>query len=555
MTDPSEASAPRSRQRPARSYRELSQQILLLASKQTATTAFIGDIVRLLSAFTACDELEIWILRLDRRLVGWRYFCGPDSLVHLGNQEIDPERISEPVPKPEPPEGHASATRLTLRFGSEFGGWIDLHSRRENFFHSTKQQLYEDIALTLGAAVAYQRAQLAQRERVKELSCLYQIARLSADQDQPIDELLTSIVSTLPPGWLHADVAAACIQLDEHRYATDGFDRILQELRAPITIAGQRRGHVSVGYFEKRSTVDNEPFLEEEQSLLNAAAQEIARNWERRQAADDRARLHDQLRHADRLATIGQLAAGVAHELNEPLGSILGFAQLANKTPDLPGQTAQDLTRIAAAALHSREIVRKLSLFARQAPARREPMNLSRVVEEGLFLLESRCRKEGIDLALELGEDLPDIVGDSGQMTQVLMNLVVNALQAMPRGGDLRIETLHDDARVGAPDGAPDDAQDSAQEGDQTWVSLKVTDSGSGIPPEVVARIFEPFYTTKDVGEGTGLGLSVVHGIVSAHGGTIAVDSVPGQSTCFTVRLPLALAVEQTNDGLDGLEG
>jgi len=323
---------------------------------------------------------------------------------------------------------------------------------------------------------------------------------------------------------LHADVAAACIQLDEHRYATDGYDRVVQELRAPIVIAGQRRGQVSVGYFEERATVDNEPFLNEERSLLHAAAQEIARNWERRQATDDRARLQDQLRHADRLATIGQLAAGVAHELNEPLGSILGFAQLAAKTPDLPDQAAQDLTRIAAAALHSREIVRKLSLFARQAPARREPMDLSRVVKEGLFLLEARCRKEDIDLTLHLSEDLPVIVGDSGQMTQVLMNLVVNAIQSMPQGGDLGITTSSDV--------------------DQTCVSLQVTDSGSGIPPEVVARIFEPFYTTKDVGEGTGLGLSVVHGIVTAHGGTIAVDSVPGQSTCFSVQIP----VERTDD-------
>lgn len=173
--------------------------------------------------------------------MGWRYFCGPDSLVHLGNREIEPkqnpdpdsapESAPTPVPEPTPviPEGYASTTRLTLRFGSEFGGWIDLHSRRENFFHATKLELYEDIALTLGASVAYQRAQFAQRERVKELSCLYQIARLSAEQDQPIDELLTNIVSILPPAWLHADVAAACIQLDEHRFATDGFALVLQD--------------------------------------------------------------------------------------------------------------------------------------------------------------------------------------------------------------------------------------------------------------------------------------------------------------------------------------
>jgi len=530
LADEENGAALAGRHRPARSYRELSQQILLMASRPASTGAFIKDIVRLLGAFTACDELDLRIRRGRRRLAGWKYDRKTDRLRSQGSRELSDATLGDPTALPEdsppaPEAHHASTTRMVLRFGAEVWGWIDLHSSRQDFFHPAKRELYEDLALTLGAAAAYQHAQLTQRERVKELSCLHQIAQVSSKRDEPIDALMSKIAAILPPALQHADVAAACITLDEQRFTTARFDQILTAITAPIVIAGRDRGHVTVGYTKARATLDDGPFLDEERTLLEAAASEIGRIWEQSQAGDERGRLQDQLRHADRLATIGQLAAGVAHELNEPLGSILGFAQLASKTPDLPDQTLRDLTRIAAAALHSREIVRKLSLFARQAPARREPMDLSRVVEEGLFLLESRCQNESIDLSLDLEESLPTVIGDSGQMTQVLMNVVVNAIQSMPEGGDLRIATTHRGDTVG----------------------LTVSDTGGGIPPESLARIFEPFYTTKDVGEGTGLGLSVVHGIVSAHGGRIQVESNPGEGTNFTVEIP----VERDDDDLE----
>ncbi len=503
-------------ERPARNYRELSQQILLLASGTESTRTFIYDVMKLLCYFTACDELEIWIRRGKRRMVGWTYEQSVDGLRNLGNREIDKETRDSADAKSMRNDQYASMMKLTLRFGAEIWGWIELRSNLGDFFGSAKRRLYEDIALTLGVAVAYQSAQRAQRERVKELSCLYQIARISADRSISTEQLFSGLVSTLPPALLHPDVAAACISLDEHRYTTEGFQRVVQKLSFPVVVADQERGRVTVGYTEDRPTIDDGPFLEEEQNLIEVVAREIGQMWEQRQAANDRQRLQEQLRHADRLATIGQLAAGVAHELNEPLGSILGFAQLAGKAPELSEQVSRDLSRIASAALHSREIVRKLSLFARQSPARREKINLSVLVEDGLFLLEERCRKEGIKLELDLAESLPGIDGDSGQLTQVLMNLMVNAIQSMPDGGELCITTSH---RTG-------------------WVSLSVSDTGCGIPPEEMPRIFEPFFTTKDVGEGTGLGLSVVHGIVAAHGGKIHTESKLGMGTNIFVDFP-----------------
>jgi signal transduction histidine kinase len=292
---------------------------------------------------------------------------------------------------------------------------------------------------------------------------------------------------------------------------------VIERQSAAVRVAGRHAGEVAVGYCQARPRLDEGPFLREERHLLDAVAHEIAQVVERKQAEAERRALQDQLQHADRLATIGQLAAGVAHELNEPLGSILGFAQLAQRSAGLDGQVLRDLGRIESAALHSREIVRKLNLFARQAPASRCAVQLNTVVEESMLFLESRCAKEGIGVELALESDLPEVYADAGQLMQVLVNLVVNAIQAMPAGGRLDVATR---SRPGT-------------------IELSVADQGQGIAPEVAEHIFEPFFTTKDVGQGTGLGLSVVHGIVAAHGGRIEVDSAPGDGARFTVELPL----------------
>jgi signal transduction histidine kinase len=292
-------------------------------------------------------------------------------------------------------------------------------------------------------------------------------------------------------------------------------------------VRGQRRGTVEVVYVESRPPADDGPFLAEERTLIHTVAHEVASLVERRAAEDERGRLQEQLRHADRLATIGQLSAGVAHELNEPLASALGFAQLCRKVKELPPQVTTDLDRIIAATLHAREIIKKLMLFARERPPVREKVSLNRVVEEGLLFLESRARKGGVEIRRSLAPDLPEILADPNQLHQVLVNLVVNAMQAMPRGGPLSIETY--------------------AEGDE--VVLAVEDEGVGMGREVVERIFEPFFTTKDVGVGTGLGLSVVHGLVTAHGGSIRVRSEPGAGSRFEVHLPIDPPERQASNG------
>jgi two-component system NtrC family sensor kinase len=388
--------------------------------------------------------------------------------------------------------------------------------------------LDERIAILLGITLANHRAHAALVERVKELTCLHGIARAVSRSDVGLAAILQDVVALLPPAWQYPDATRARIVLDGTAYATAGFEPGAARLVADIVLRGERRGTVEVVYVESRPPADDGPFLAEERTLIHTVAREVASLVERRAAEEERGRLQEQLRHADRLATIGQLSAGVAHELNEPLASALGFAQLCRKHKDLAPQVATDLDRIIAATLHAREIIKKLMLFARERPPAREKVSLNRVVEEGLLFLESRARKGGIEMHRFLAPGLPEILADPNQLHQVLVNLVVNAMQAMPRGGPLTIET--------------------SVEGSE--VILAVEDEGVGMDPDVVQRIFEPFFTTKDVGVGTGLGLSVVHGIVTAHGGSIRVRSEPGAGSRFEVHLPIDHAGGQAANGV-----
>ena len=359
---------------------------------------------------------------------------------------------------------------------------------------------------------------LALRERVKELTCLYSLAQLAERPGITLAEVFQGIVDLLPPAWQYPEITAGRIALDGRSYVTANFTEADRMQSAPIVVNGQRRGSVDVVYVEQRPELDEGPFLTEERSLIDAIARHIALIVERRQADEDRFRLQEQLRHADRLATIGQLSAGIAHELNEPLGNILGFAQLAQKDPDLPERTAQDLEKIVATSLHARQIINNLMLFSRQRPPRKARVDLNTILEEGLGFLESRCRRNGIVVERELSPEVPQITADASQLRQVFVNLVVNAIQAMPDGGRLKIATQTLGDRV----------------------MLSVEDTGIGMSEQVLKDIFLPFFTTKDVDEGTGLGLPVVHGIVTSHGGTINVESAPGQGARFGIELPVA---------------
>jgi len=405
---------------------------------------------------------------------------------------------------------------IPFAIDTENSGLMMLKSEELNWFLPNEIEMYEGVAQTLGLALADRHAQAALRERVKELTCLYGIAKVIENNNIDHNEKLQQIVNLLPPSWQYPSIAVGRITVDEHDYLTPTYKQGPYQQQAPILVHGQKRGEVAVAYIEEDAELVEGPFLREEASLIGEVARQIATIVEKDEAELEKTRLEEQLRHADRLATLGKLAAGVAHEINEPLGSILGFAQLAKKSLNNPIQVERDLEKIVNASLQAREIVRQLLIFARQMPTKKKTVNLNSIVKDALSFLDPRCQKDGITQNLKLHEHLPFIEADPAQLSQLFINLVVNAIQAMPEGGSLTVSTAFNDDEV----------------------LLVVEDTGIGMDEETKKQIFNPFYTTKDADKGTGLGLSVVHGIITSHSGSIQVDSAPGKGSRFKVRLP-----------------
>jgi signal transduction histidine kinase len=252
---------------------------------------------------------------------------------------------------------------------------------------------------------------------------------------------------------------------------------------------------------------------------LAAALQQITRE------TDARVRAVEQMRHADRLSTVGKLAAGVAHELGTPLSIVGGHAQMIAGREVAGDAVLDSACAIDREATRMSRIVRQLLDFARRRGPEGTASEVGDVAARCLDLLAPMARKAGVTTRLLVSEPVRALI-DEDSMQQVLTNLIVNAVQAMWPGGELRISAARD--RVVSPD-APSDPP-------RACVRITVSDTGSGIPPDVLAHIFEPFFTTKQPGDGTGLGLAVVYGIVSDHRGWITVDSSE-RGTTFAVFL------------------
>ena len=246
------------------------------------------------------------------------------------------------------------------------------------------------------------------------------------------------------------------------------------------------------------------------------------------QEAAGRVRAVEQLRHADRLRTVGNLAAGVAHELGTPLNVVAGRAEMIAKGKLSADDVVESAQTIKSEADRMTGIIRQLLDFARRRPLQRTPADLAEVVRQVTDFLTPLASKKGVQIVVETSGAPCDVTVDVNQIQQVITNLTMNAIQSMPDGGDVGIHLDRTKRQ------APDDVESSAEQ----FVALQITDRGTGIPESDLERVFEPFFTTKQVGEGTGLGLSISYGIVREHGGWIEAESNEGQGSRFTVYLP-----------------
>jgi signal transduction histidine kinase len=258
-------------------------------------------------------------------------------------------------------------------------------------------------------------------------------------------------------------------------------------------------------------------------SIRNARLyQELQERIDAQQLAESR------LIRSARLAAVGEMAAGIAHELNNPLTTVSGFAELIldELPPDDPHHA--ELALVLQEANRARSVVRRLLDFSRPVEDQRKRTDVNELINQVLALTHHLLHASGVTLTTSLSQDLPWISMDSEQIKQVLVNLVNNAIQSMPTGGKLTIQSSFE--MRGEADRL------------ERWVTIAVCDNGVGIQPAIMDRLFEPFFTTRPAGKGTGLGLSVSYGIIASHGGYIDVTSQVGAGSCFTVYLPAALS-------------
>jgi hypothetical protein len=243
-----------------------------------------------------------------------------------------------------------------------------------------------------------------------------------------------------------------------------------------------------------------------------------------------RRKIEEDLRRSQRLETIGILAGGIAHDFNNILLGIVGHTELVLREAGGSRQTREDLEQVLKAADRGRLLVQRILTFSRETKAARLSLRLESTLHEVVQLLRASLPST-VEIRTEVAADVPVVLADETQIHQVLMNLATNAAQAMPAGGAIEI-------RLSRLEVHPDRAQPRLKPG--THARLTVTDTGAGMPPEVLEHALEPFFTTKPPGQGTGLGLSVVHGIVTAHGGSMEIASQPGLGTSVTIDLPAA---------------
>jgi two-component system NtrC family sensor kinase len=235
------------------------------------------------------------------------------------------------------------------------------------------------------------------------------------------------------------------------------------------------------------------------------------------QRSEELQKIHEQLFRSEKLASLGKLAAGVAHEINNPLTGVLTNASLLLEDLEDGDQRREDVQVIVSETIRCREIVKRLLDFARQTKPQKKVTNINTLINNIILLVRNQTSFRDIEIKKKLDENLPEVMADIDQIQQVFINLIINASEAMTEGGKLEIETK----------------QDSSHD----YIIITFKDNGPGVPDNIIAKIFDPFFTTKE--QGTGLGLSISHGIIERHGGKILLDSKQGEGTVFTIYLPI----------------
>jgi PAS domain S-box-containing protein len=372
------------------------------------------------------------------------------------------------------------------------------------------------------------------KERVKELGLLHATARLLQTERPFNRELLADLVPLLPGGWQYPECCEARIAYGELAVTTPGW-RITPWMQSQTF---GDRGMIEVAYLEPRPLEAEGPFLAEERALLTSLTEMLGVYLDRQRAAEERVRLESQLRQSHKMEALGTLAGGIAHDFNNILAAISGNAQLA--LDDLADHPAREsVVEIGEAGQRAADLVRRILVFSRRKETQRRVIALQPVTEEAMRLLRASLPAM-VQIRTAYAPHLPPVLADSTEVHQIIMNLGTNAGHALGDAGGVLTVSV-DQIEI---DESSEVRSAELQAG--SYVRITVSDNGCGMSDDIVQRIFEPFFTTKGPERGTGLGLSVVHGIVRSHKGAITVQSQPGLGTTIRVYFPAVAAVAET---------
>jgi len=427
--------------------------------------------------------------------------------------------------------------------------------------HKTKQQLIEELGSLRRRVAELEAAEVRHdelehelrrlswdlAERVKEMNCLYAISKLRDRHGISVDEVLQGIVELIPSAWQYPESTCARLRVGAREFKTAPFQETTWRLASDIVVNGSQSGTLEVFYTAERPPMGEGPFLREERNLIEAIAERVRRILGYEQAEKQAREREQQMIQLDRLAALGTMVSGVAHEINNPNNFIMLNTPVLLEAYDSILPVLEEYHRdngeflvggipysemkesipvlfsgILEGAKRIRTIVESLKGFARaEACDLSQLVDVNEVVRSALVLVNNQIKKSTSRFSVELAEGLPAVRGNSQRLEQVVINLIQNACEALTdRRQGLAIATAHDPA-----------GRD---------VVVTIHDEGVGIPPDRLPRIMDPFYTTKRPSGGTGLGLSVSASIVKDHGGSLGFVSAPGDGTTVTLRLPVA---------------
>jgi CheY-like chemotaxis protein len=381
-----------------------------------------------------------------------------------------------------------------------------------------------------------QKDQLEQmvQERTKELRCLYNISNLIEKPDLSFEEVLQGIVNYIPSAMPHPDDTYVRITSGDHEFTTDQFCETASKQSSSIVVNGKQKGVLDIFLSQHQS--DDICYLKKQNDFIFNIINKVEKVIERIETKEEKKKLEAQLFQSQKMESLGLLAGGIAHDFNNILFAIQGNIQITLYSLSEDSPLRSHLDEAMKALNRAKEMVKHILAFSRQSEAEKKPVKVQFIIKEVVGLLNSSIPST-ITIHQNIDSDAGPVYADPSQIHQILMNLATNAFHAMENDGghfELNLDqveissdelTIHPDIQQGK------------------YIKLTISDTGQGINPEIMGKIFDPYFTTKAIGKGSGLGLSLVHGIVKNHRGAITVYSQPGKGTVFKILLPV---IEET---------